>query len=357
MKKIILASVIILCGLSACNSNTDDGIASVPKTDIAVKDLLENKSQQDFLQAMDRISNDVGVHTRAVTAKNATDFGRWGLLAIADGCGGLIGSGFLSWLTSAATSSAYGLYLDKTIAKMSERRMEVEIPEKKSLLAEHIDIAEWAGAKEIMNDSAAYEMMNEDVAFLFSDNQPQVSEDSIGFVHNQILEQVYKNNSISNSASLTRAAYDIERGGKTMSNFDDVWAANNKAAKELGYESREINEQKDKYDFYCKNIIPLIGKMNERVSQGNSNLNDIFQEMSIALNEYNIDAKFVAALSQSIVKAYLTNVDRNNIKEFSEKINASLKNSNLSEKDKILAKKLLQTATSSYVFWSSLKQQ
>ncbi len=343
MKKIILPLAAILFSLTACNSYTDERVASIPEGHSSKTELLINSPQKDFLLSIDSISNNLGVRTRKGGMGRVAAASRWILITTADGFGGLAGSGVLSWFTSSAASYAYSKFLDKTLGE----QMEANIPDTDSLNYESPDISEFPMLKEIMQDSTFYKQNNDDIAFVFSDDMPQNSEDSIGFVHNKILSKAYQNLSENKSTSLTRASYNDNT-------FDDIWNTCNNAAKELGYTSIDINSAKKQYDFYCKSIIPLIIKLDSETNKGNdNNTNNILQEISNALNAYNIDGKFITALSQSISKAYSTNISKSNIKEFAEQVNTSLENSSLSEEEKKLAKKFLQTSTSSYVFWSS----
>lgn len=172
MKQIgfIFAATTTIC-LFACSSNSEYNISSdIPKNDSDIE-LLTSDAQKEFLYTIDSINNEFNsVKTRA----SVESFSRWGLLALADGVGGCVGAGVVSWFTSAACSAAYDSYLTYCQSKMSRTG----------------SIKNAAQAYADIMENKVYTELNRSIVFQFCGNCPKSPEDSIGYVHNQILNSL-----------------------------------------------------------------------------------------------------------------------------------------------------------------------
>ena len=103
---------------------------------------------------------------RAITQKDVTNFSRWILNAGVDGLGGVAGGPYLGWLTGAAASSLYNKYLDNTLAQTRS-------------IQQYVDVT----------TNTEYNNLYKKIAFTFCNNTSKNKLDSIGYIHNEILNK------------------------------------------------------------------------------------------------------------------------------------------------------------------------
>lgn len=285
-------------------------------------EFLADANQKDFLHAIDSINE--GYKKKITRGNNAEKFARWGLTAIADGIGGCIGVGVVSWFTGAAASTAYNLYLDHCQAIVS--RACCSLPNITRGCDDSIKITD-------------YEKINSVIAFQFCDNDPQVAQDSIGYAHNKLLDNIDLYNDCYLLGSHINYDYILDDCKNTAMNL------------ELPYSEIETVDRQ-KYGEFCDNMILALSNLYDGAITYDAAFNNIEYLLKTTDDITASEAKFISTLAKHIAMCLSEDIEINNIESYSEELSDAIKNSDLSESEISLCKKLLQTAVCSYAFWN-----
>jgi len=313
----------------ACHSNNDEDFSSVSNSQRSnVEVSLNDNSQKTFLCALDSISKNYQRETTRLSQKSVYKFSRWGLLAIADGVGGAIGSGVASWFTSAAVSAAYDAYLDHMQNKMRKVG-----PKQIEDSAISTTVGTTTSVDSVINN----------ITFVFCDDTPLTADDSIGYAHNELLTKMYDN-------AEAVSTYITEEG---VINYDSIFSECMRSAIELGYPTDElVNIDRNKFEEFCNTLISSLNALQD------GKTDSYFEEMGEALyNNNEVDADFISALAELMNKTLSEKIDYDNIIPFCKQVNSSMKEAGLSEKDFSVAKKLLQVSVCSFVYWQECNEQ
>lgn len=324
MKNVYLSLLIAIFAMSFYSCSSDDYILQEESSsDFLEINSLKNESQIAFIKEFSNICDEYNNTTSRVSQEDVANASRWILNAAADGLGGAP-FGPLGWLTGAAASSLYAMYLDNILEEASR-----SVPS-----AYYKDVAY----------NADYLRTNKKVEFVFCGNDPKNTQDSIGFRHNQILNHFMTNH---------RNRY-ISNGGELNSVY--FYSEYNKSLKSLGYDNINIDKifDDDVTDFLQTLAQSLA---NLRVDKGKDK--DVFNNIEFALHKSakisKHDAKFLTLILKISITSFNEGIPLEKIDLFSCKINKALDNSKLSEVDISMCKNYFQTMLCSYIYWMSQK--
>lgn len=318
--KLLLACIAAATLVTSCTSIDGNLVENTGNNNLDFKQ-IENPSQRNFLIAVDSINQSYIEPETRVSMRDVAKGSRFILVnVIADGIGGCVGSGIASWFTAAAASYAYDKYLS-----WCERQM----TKSSSVLA--------LNTKDIEQDEH-YSIINDSIKFIFCDNNPKTTEDSIGLMHNKIL----------NGTKLLNNNYNVGNSIDYNQTLEDVKSS----AAKLGVSYDEIDHL-DKVKLFA-----FYDKMNRILfkSQDGKTSNEIaYNELGNSLESMlgKDKAKFIAVLAKSIFSCLGQDIELETLLSYSKNIDSILKEANLSEDDMKDCKKLLQTMVSSYTYWKS----
>jgi hypothetical protein len=318
--KLLLACITAATLVTSCTSIEGNLVENTGNRNLDFKQ-IENPSQKRFLIAIDSINQSYIKPETRISMKDVSKASRFALVnVIADGIGGCVGSGIASWITGAAASYAYDKYLS-----WCERQM----TRSSAVIAQD--------TKDIEQDKH-YNIINDSIKLIFCENNPKTAEDSIGLMHNKIL----------NETKLLNNNYNV---GNSI-DYNQILADVKSSANKLGvsYDESDHLDKVKLFTFY-DNINSILLK-----SQDGKTSNEIaYDELEHSLeNMIGKDkAKFITVLSKSVFSCLEQDIEFETLLSYSKNIDSILKDSNLSEDDMKDCKKLLQTMISSYTYWKS----
>lgn len=317
MKKKYLWLLLFSSLFISCSNNDHEIIAS---NDINSQ-FLTNKNQNDFIKGIIKINTEYkGNSNTRITQKDVARGTQWVLSAAVDGLGGAVGAGWFSWLTGAAASTLYDSYLDKCKEQISTRSFSYEC----------IDVA----------NSEEYNRLYKSISFSFCNHSPKNIRDSIGYLHNEVLNAFMLNN----------------KTNYISNNIIDFDTFNFEYRKFLqaNYPSKDIDQIfNQSTNNYLNNLIKSFASLQVNTR----NANDAFSEIQLSL--YN-DAKFKkdeALFLSTLVKEFILSfeyIPLEEIPSYSEKISNAIEQSGLSNKDVFMCKEFFQVMVCSYLYWGSV---
>lgn len=322
MKRLFL-SLITMCVIMSCSHYESDEVISTntPNENSSIES-LSSEAQKNFINEICKINQKYQAPKTKISQKDLANRVKWLLNAGVDGIGGAVGGVAFGWLTGAAASTLYSEYLDNMV-KQGTRASSYE----------YVDIT---GNKE-------YKELYKAVAFSFCNNSPKDTQDSIGYIHNEILNAFMaknKRNYISDNKI----------------DFQSFYSDYKKTVTELGYPSEHVDKtfNQDLNDCF-NNIIGALASL-----QANTRtVNDVFNEIELSLyNKASFkkeDAKFLSLLFKNIVLSLSAGIPIEEMPSYSEKINNALKQSELTEENVLMCKSFFQTMICSYIYWKYSK--
>lgn len=191
----------------------------------------------------------------------------------------------------------------------------------------------------LITENKEYKELYKAVAFSFCNNAPKDAQDSIGYVHNEILNVFMtknKRNYMSNNTI----------------DFQSFYSDYKRTVAKLGYPSEQVDKIFNQNINNCfNNIIVALSNL-----QANTRtVNDVFNEIELSLyknaNFKKEDAKFLSLLVKNIVLSLSEGIPVEEIPSYSEKINNALKQSELTEENVLMCKRFFQTMVCSYIYW------
>lgn len=318
MKSIYFLLLLVSFFFASCSVEVETDSNTERKTTEVSEDFLTTQQVQ-FLNSVSSINQKYEQCTRGAGAK----FARWGLLAIADGIGGCLGSGVASWITSAAASTAYDAYLNHCQRKM----------------AKSLSFGSVQARRCVSTDDSLYQSVLQSVTFSFCDSLPQNATDSIGFVHNKLIEQTASNTN-------TEKYYIND-----SIDYDNIMSVCQIAASDLCYLNTEVLEiNKSDFPKVCNNVINIFEKLqNNKITSDSAFMN--IKDCLANVKEISNSALFISLLARYISSCFSGEFQLNDVQSYADSLNLALKSANLSEKDNILCRKILQTAICSFLYW------
>ena len=322
MKKSLALLCVVLFVTEILYSCKSDNFADNMKNKRTISEQITSPSQKEFVIMVDSISQTYK-KTRGISQADVSSASRKVLVGVvADGIGSVIGSGFVSIVTGFVASTAYDSYLSWVERQMSRTLTPVE-----------------SNVKDI-NKDPKYNSISDSLKFVFSDNNPKNMEDSIGFMHNLMLNEV----------NLMNHTYSTDYGIDYDKLMDDA----KNIATDIGYSCNQLDslDARKIYAFYAEMNNVLIRLPEEHMSD-----DDAFFEIACSLEKILGKEKsvFISALSKSVFSYIGQNVDLQDITLYSNELNSVLKDSNLSDNDKTFCKKLFQVMVCSYAYWKCLR--
>lgn len=316
----ILACITATTLLTSCTAIDDNLVENTVNRNIDFKQ-IDNLSQRSFLIAIDSINQSYIKPETRISMKDVSKASRFVLVGvIADGIGGCIGSGVASLFTGAAASYAYDEYLS-----WCQRRM----TRSSAVLAKDI--------KDIEQDKH-YNIINDSIKLIFCENNPKTVEDSIGLMHNKIL----------NETKLLNNNYNI---GDSI-DYNQILADVISSASKFGvsYDESDHLDKVKLFAFY-DNINKILFKSIDEKNSKEIAYNEIETSLENILGKDK--GKFITVLCKSIFSCLGQDIDLETLLTYSKSLDSILKESKLSEDDMKDCKKLLQTMVSSYTYWKS----
>lgn len=322
MKK-LLFSLICMCVIMSCSKSNDIEVENVSNDYLGVE-ALASVAQQNFVNEVNAIAKEYQNPTTKIDQEDVAAAAEFVLEAAVDGLCGAVGAGWFSWLTSAAGSALYIKYLDYYIEKGETRAL--------SSFHMYMDVTK----------SNVYNELFNRVAFKFCDGNPMNIQDSIGYIHNEILNEFMRQDS---------QEYFSVGGNVDLGLF---YAKYKNALNDLGYsiiDYSDENFEKDFRAFFDNVALPLTNVYTGRLSLDNAFL-QIQQSFNMDAKFAEEDAKFLSLLAKNIVLSFSQGVSVNDLPSYAEKVNDALKHSDLSKDNIIMCKNFFQVMVCSYLYWS-----
>ena len=314
--KLLLACITVATLVTSCTSIDGNVVENSRSRNLDFKQ-IKNLSQKRFLIAIDSINQNYIKNETRISMKDVSNASRFVLVnVIADGIGGCVGAGMASWITGAAASYGYDKYLS-----WCERQM----------------TRSFVIAKDIEQDKY-YNSINDSIKLIFCENNPKTAEDSIGLMHNKIL----------NATKLLNNNYNVGNGIDYNQILADVMSSANNLG--VSCDEREYLDKVKLFAFYDR-LNAILSKSRDRKKS-----NDIaYNELEVSLKNIlgKDKAKFITVLSKAVFSCLGQDIELETLLSYSKNIDSILKDSDLSEDDMKDCKKLLQTMISSYTFWKS----
>ena len=183
-----------------------------------------------------------------------------------------------------------------------------------------------------------YNIINDSIKLIFCENNPKTAEDSIGLMHNKIL----------NETKLLNNNYNI---GDSI-DYNQILADVISSASKFGVSYDESDHlDKVKLFAFCDNINKILFKSIDEKNSKEIAYNEIETSLENILGKDK--GKFITVLCKSIFSCLGQDIDLETLLTYSKNIDSILKESKLSEDDMKDCKKLLQTMVSSYTYWKS----
>ncbi len=306
----LAASFAIAMSSALCScSNEDKEI-----TTMSNKSYIEiSKAQSDFIKDMNNISEKYqNINTRAVTQEDIATASKWILNAGVDALGGMVGGAALSWITSAAASSLYNAYLDNIIDQGRS-------------VQQHIDVT----------TNAEYNNLYKEMAFVFCDNKATNKLDSIGYIHNEILNKFM--------AETNNRSYILNN----KIDFQNFCSDYKQVIEKLDYPTDDIDKAFNQNTIaFLENIISSFAKVQINPQNYHEALNSI-----LSLRADNIDTVFLSTLIESIIQSFPKSIPAERLSSYFKEINNAINDSKLNDKETVMCKSLLQTMSCSYLYW------
>lgn len=302
-------AIAMSCILFSCSQEDKEITTMYDKENIDI-----SEAQSDFIKDM----NDIGkkyqcTNSRAITQEDVANFSRWILNAGVDGLGGVAGGPYLGWLTGAAASTLYDKYLDNTLAQTRS-------------VQQYIDVT----------TNTEYNNLFKEIAFTFCNNTSKNKLDSIGYIHNEILNKFMIESN--NREYIQNKKIDFEQF------FTDY----KQIIEKLGYSTKDIDKAFNQNTIlFLENMINAFAKAQMNPENYHEALNSISY-----LQADNTDTIFLGQLMESIIQSFPNDIPSEQLSSYCKDLNNAINNSKLKEQDIIMCKSLLQTLSCSYLYWS-----
>lgn len=166
MKRLYLLLSAMCVIMSCSNYESDEVVSAITIAENSSIESLSSEAQKNFINEMCKINQEYQVPKTKINQKDVANGLKWLLNAGVDGIGGAVGGVALGWLTGAAASTLYSNYIDNIIKQGT-----------RATSNENIDITK----------NKEYTELYKAVVFSFCNNSPTKAQDSIGYVHNEIL--------------------------------------------------------------------------------------------------------------------------------------------------------------------------
>lgn len=325
MKKLFLL-LLTTCVIPSCSNNESGEVISTKNNnDGLTLEMLSNEAQRNFIKDIDQINKEFQIPKTKISQKDVAEGFKWILKAGVDGIGGAIGGLAFGWLTGAAASTLYEVYLEKMEQKMTRTSSYYSY--------EYIDVAK----------NEEYNELYESLAFRFCDNIPKNTQDSIGYIHNEILNAFMVKN---------ERNYILDN----KIDFQSFYSDYKKMVKQLGYSSEYVDTVFNENLNNCFNsTIEALANLHVQTKADNN----VFDEIELSLYNNAIlkkeDAKFLSLLAKNIILSFPRGMPVERLTSYSEKIKNALKHSELTAENISMCKQFFQTIVCSYIYWKYSK--